>query len=138
MTRDPTSSMRSDWTFSGRGEKRPQTARAARTNDPLELPQGVRGQSPEGRRWRDLAAHYSARLGAERMEREDVRVRIRLILWLTIELERMQDQRLCDKPAPLQMLLYMQKELRDLLRSLGLHVVVPTSARNSKDYVVYR
>lgn len=33
--------------------------RAARTNEPLALPPGVRGQSPEGRRWRYLAAYYS-------------------------------------------------------------------------------
>jgi hypothetical protein len=30
MTRNQTSSRPSDWPFSGRGEKRPQTARAAR------------------------------------------------------------------------------------------------------------
>ena len=137
MSHRQTASEPSPWPFSGRGERRPQTARAARTNDPLELPPGVRGQSPEGRRWRDLAAHYSTRLGAERMNREDIRARVRLILWLTVELERLQDQRMCDKPAPLHMLLYMQKELRDLLRSLGLITVVRYSA-DGKNYVIHR
>lgn len=112
MTRYQTSSGPSDWPFSGRGEKRPQTARAARTNDPLSLPPGVRGQSPRGRRWRDLAAYYSTLLGAERMKQEEVRTRVRSVLWLTVEVERLQDQRIGDKTVSLQTLLQLQKELR--------------------------
>jgi hypothetical protein len=54
--------------FSGRGEQRPQTVRAGRTNDPLALPQMLRGRvsRPRAGCWRDLVAHYSAALG-ERM-----------------------------------------------------------------------
>jgi hypothetical protein len=49
-------------TVLGRGERRPQTARAGRTNDPFALPEALRGrgQSSEGRRWRDLARAYFA------------------------------------------------------------------------------
>ena len=80
MSQSETTSEPSPWPFSRRGERRPQTARARRSNAPLELPPGLRGQSPEGRRWRDLAEHYSTRLGTERMNREDIRARVRLIL----------------------------------------------------------
>src|SRR5262249_8416183 len=57
------------------GERRPKTARAARTNRPLELPAALRGkgQTPEGRRRRDLCRHYGQRLGAERLADEATR-----------------------------------------------------------------
>jgi hypothetical protein len=108
------------WPFSGRGEKRPQTARAKRTNDPFRLPDELHGQSPGARRWRDLVSHYSAQLGAERMKREDVRARVRSLVWLTIEIERLHDERVCDKPVPLHTLLHMTQELRTLIAELGL------------------
>jgi hypothetical protein len=107
--------------YSGRGERRPQTARAARSNDPLALPEALRGrgQSPEGRRWRDLAAHYSAQLGSQRMKREEVRARVRSLIWLTIEIERLHDIRVCDRP-PIHTLLHMVQEQRVLIAELGL------------------
>jgi hypothetical protein len=39
-----------DRPFSGRGEMPPQTARTRRTHAPFQLPPGLRGQCPEGRR----------------------------------------------------------------------------------------
>ena len=106
--------------YCGRGERRPQTARAHRTNDPLGLPDGLHGQSPGARRWRDLCRAYSAQLGAERMRHESVIARVRTICWLTCEVERLQDDRMCNKPVPLHTLLHMTQELRVLIAELGL------------------
>ena len=74
------------WPYSGRGERRPQTARAHRTNSPLELPAALRGrgQTPEGRRWRDLCRHYGSRLGPERLADEATRA----LLLNLIDLQR--------------------------------------------------
>jgi len=120
VNRNQTVAEPSSWPYSGRGERRPQTGRAARTNHPLGLPEGLHGQSPGARRWRDLARSYSARLGAERMRREDVIARVRSVVWLTLEIERLQDERLCDQPVPLHTLLHMTQELRVLISELGL------------------
>jgi hypothetical protein len=95
--------------YCGRGERRPYTARSARTNDPFRLPDDLHGQSPIARRWRDLAAAYSAQLG-ERVRREDVRARVRALIWLTLEIERLHDDRICNRPVNLQLLLHMSQE----------------------------
>ena len=108
------------WPHSGRGERRPQTGRAARTNHPLVLPPGLNGQSPAGRRWRDLVEHYSVQLGPERMRNESIRARLRSLVWLTLEIERCTDERVCDKPVAIHTLLHMGQELRVLLAELGL------------------
>jgi len=61
--------------YSRRGERRPQAPRAARTNRPLELPVALRGkgQTSEGRRWRDLCRFYGNKLAAERLADEGTR-----------------------------------------------------------------
>jgi hypothetical protein len=123
------------WPYSGRGERRPQTARAARTNDPLGLPDGLHGQSPAARRWRDLATHYSVQLGVECMKREDIRARVRSVLWLTCEVERLQDERLCGKPVATETVLHLTQELRLLLRELGLSGSTSTTLPSVADYV---
>lgn len=135
MSQPETTPQPLSWSYSGRGERRPQTARARRSNAPLELPSGIHGQSPEGRRWRDLATHYSTQLGAEHMKREDVRARVRSVLWLTVELERLQDERLCGKPVATETVLHLTQELRLLLRELGLSGSTSTTLPSVADYV---
>jgi hypothetical protein len=95
------------------------TQRASVSNDPLALPRGLLLTTHTGRRWRDLAVTWAAQLG-ERMAREDVRARVRALIWLTVELERLHDERLCDKPVPLHTLLHMTQEQRTLIAELGL------------------
>jgi hypothetical protein len=121
---------------SGRGERRPQTARAARTNDPLALPEALRGrgQSPEGRRWRDLAAHFAARLGKERMQSEATRARVRNLIWLTVELERLHDACVCDRP-PVHTWLHMSQEQRVLLTELGLSESTRSNGDDLRDHL---
>jgi hypothetical protein len=136
MDYNRTASEPSPWPYSGRGEHRPQTARAARTNDPLALPKTLRGrgQSPQGRRWRDLARAYSAQLGPERMQREDVRARLRNLIWLTIELERLHDTAVSDRP-PIHTLLHMTQEQRVLLAELGLCDATRSDAPRLSQYL---
>lgn len=76
--------------YCGRGERRPKTGRAARTNDPLRLPDGLHGNSPQARRWRDLLGFYSAQLG-DRLCREDVRALLGSLVSLTLLSERLND-----------------------------------------------
>jgi hypothetical protein len=83
----------------------------------------LNGLSPGGRRWRDLVAYYSQALGPERLRNEGVRARLRSLIWLTIEIERCTDERVCDKPMPIHTLLHMTQELRALLAELGLNHV---------------
>jgi hypothetical protein len=110
------------WPYSGRGERRPQTARAHRTNSPLELPATLRGkgQTPEGRRWRDLCRHYGSRLGPERLADEATRAQLLNLIWLTLELERIRDAPAAQRP-PVHTLLHMSQEQRVLLQQLGLN-----------------
>src|SRR5262245_16138276 len=93
--------------------------RAARTNNPLLLPPGVSSRSSQGRRWRDLASSYAARLG-DRITDEAIVARLRSVIWLSIEIERLQAERLCNQPVPVHTLLHMTQELRVLLSELGL------------------
>src|SRR5262249_27446783 len=101
--------------------RRPQTARAARTNSPLEPPEHLRGKghTAAGRRWRDLCRFYGNRLGASRLADEATRARLLNLIWLTLELERLRDARVCDRP-PVHTLLHMSQEQRVLLQELGL------------------
>jgi hypothetical protein len=110
------------WPYSGRGERRPQTARAHRTNSPLELPATLRGkgQTPEGRRWRDLCHHYGGKLGPERLVDEATRAQLLNLIWLTLELERIRDAPAPQRP-PVHTLLHMSQEQRVLLQQLGLN-----------------
>jgi hypothetical protein len=101
-------------------EQRAATARSRTTNDPLRWPVGLHPQSGVARRWRDLATHYAAQLGPERMAREDVRTRLRSVLWLSVEVDRLQGERLCDRPVPLHSVLHAAQELKALLNELGL------------------
>ena len=60
------------------------------------------------------------------MKREDVRARVRSLIWLTIELERLHDTRVCDRP-PIHTLLHMSQEQRVLIAELGLSDATRTS-----------
>ena len=107
------------WPYSGRGERRPQTARAHRTNSPLELPATLRGkgQTPEGRRWRDLCRHYGSRLGPERLADEATRAQLLNLIDLTLRLERIRDSA---QQPPTHTILHLCQEQRALLAELGL------------------
>jgi hypothetical protein len=121
VSQDEVASRTAPWPYSGRGERRPQTARAARTNSPLELPAALRGkgQTPEGRRWRDLCRHYGSRLGPERLADEGTRALLLNLIWLTLELERIRDAPPAQRP-PIHTLLHTAQEQRALLQQLGL------------------
>jgi hypothetical protein len=110
------------WPYSGRGQRRPQTARSRRTNSPLELPAALRGkgQSPEGRRWRDLCRFYGSRLGPERLADEATRALLLNLIWLSLELERIRDLPTSQRP-PVHTSLHMSQEQRTLLQQLGLN-----------------
>jgi hypothetical protein len=90
--------------------------RAARTNQPLALPAGMRSRSPEGRRWRDLCRHYGNRLGAERLADEATRAKLLALIHLTMRLELARD---AATPLPLHSELHAVQELRTLLQDLG-------------------
>ena len=63
--------------------------KAAVTNDSVKLLGDIKiNMSPEARRWRDLWNHYASRLG-NRVNGENVRVRLLALIDLTMELERM-------------------------------------------------
>jgi hypothetical protein len=110
----------SPWPFSGRGEKRPQTGRAKRTNFPLEPPAALRGKgnTPAGRRWRDLCRFYGNRLGAERLKDEATRAKLLALIHLTLRLEAARD---AGQKLPLHSELHAVQELRTLLQDLGLN-----------------
>jgi hypothetical protein len=112
----------SPWPFSGRGERRPQTARAARTNHPLEPPAALRGrgQSAEFRRWRDLCHHFGQRLGPKRLADEATRALLLNLIWVTLQIERMRDAPLAQQP-PTHTQLHCVQEQRTLLQALGLN-----------------
>jgi hypothetical protein len=102
----------------------------------LALPSRLSLTTARGRRWRDLAVHYSQQLGDERMTREDVRARLRSLIWLTIEFERLQDETICDQPVAIHSVLHMTQEQRALLNELGLCDAPPSDALPSvADYV---
>jgi hypothetical protein len=103
---------------SGRGERRPQTARAARTNDPLRLPEGLHGLSPQARRWRDLINAYSAKLG-ERMKDEHVRVLLGSLVSLTLIAERLNDEVTRGQPVDPNHLIQVSQTIMRLLNELG-------------------
>jgi hypothetical protein len=106
--------------YSGVGEIRPLTARARRTNSPLDLPATLRGkgQTPEGRRWRDLCRHYGSKIGNERLADEGIRAKLLSLIHLTLRLEQMRD---AATPLPLHSELHAVQELRTLLQDLGLN-----------------
>jgi hypothetical protein len=109
------------WPYSGRGERRPQTARAHRTNSPLELPAALRGkgQTPEGRRWRDLCRYYGGKLGAERLTDEATRAQLLNLIQMTLDLEHYRDLSPVQRPR-VETILHLVQEQRVLLASLGL------------------
>jgi hypothetical protein len=92
--------------------------RAARTNNPLALPAGMRSRSPQGRRWRDLCHAWGQRLGPERLADEATRVKLLSLIHLTMRLEAMRD---AATPLPLHSELHAVQELRTLLQDLGLN-----------------
>ena len=93
MSHDRTAFGTAPWPYSGRGERRPQTACAHRTNSPLELPATLRGkgETPEGRRWRDLVRHWGNKLGPQCLRDEGTRAKLLNLVWMTLELEAMRD-----------------------------------------------
>ena len=121
------------WPHSGRGERRPQTARAHRTNHPLELPAALRGkgQTPEGRRWRDFCRHWGGRLGPERLADEATRAQLLNLIWLTLELERIRDASAPQRP-PVHTLLHMSQEQRVLLQQFGLNEAYQKQRRDAR------
>jgi hypothetical protein len=58
-----------------------------------------RGQSRQGRRWLDLAQHYSALLGPERIKHEPTVAKVRALIWTTLEAERLSDLHLRGEPV---------------------------------------
>jgi hypothetical protein len=113
----------------------PPSQRSAVTNDPLALPPALLLTTSAGRRWRDLAVSYAEQLGPERMTREDVRARLRSLIWITVELERLHDERVCDRPVPLHTMLHLAQEQRALIAELGLGAAHATTAPSVADYV---
>jgi len=105
--------------YSGRGERRPQTARAARTNDPLRLPDGMRGMSAQGRRWRDLVGFYAAQLG-ERIKQEQVRALVSSLVSMTLISERLNDRVTRGEEVDPNHLIQLSQSLLRLLSELGL------------------
>jgi hypothetical protein len=93
--------------------------RSSATNDPLAPPTGLLLTTRRGRRWRDLAEAYSAALGLDQMKREDVRARVRGLIWVTMQIEMLHDQSICDNA---QLILHLQQEQRATLNELGLTV----------------
>jgi hypothetical protein len=53
------------------------------------------------------------------MKHEATRARVRSLIWLTLELERLRDGRICDRP-PIHTLLHMAQEQRVLIAELDL------------------
>ena len=106
---------------SGRGERRPHTAYAWRTNHPLELPAALRGKghTPIGRRWRDLCRHWGNKLGPERLRDEGTRAKLLNLIWMTLELEAMRDADSARR-SPVHTQLHLCQEQRTLLAELGL------------------
>jgi hypothetical protein len=123
---------------SGCGEKRPQTRRARRTNTPLELPAALRGKgnSPEGRRWRDLCRYYGNKLGTQRLADEATRARLLNLIWLTLELERIRDAPITQQP-PIHTVLHLSQEQRVLLAELGLNESTTASPVASSSLTEY-
>jgi hypothetical protein len=113
--------------------RRSPLVRAARSNDPLMLPAGIDARSPAGRRWNDLAAHYSQQIGPQRLAFESTRAKLTSLLWLTLQLERARDATKGDC-LPIHTMLHLAQEQRVLISELGLDVPVTVN----RDYVSYR
>lgn len=105
--------------YSGRGERRPQTARAARTNDPLRLPDGIHGMSQQGRRWRDLVGFYASQLG-ERIRQEQVRALVGSLVSMTLVSERLNDRVTRGEDVDPNHIIQLSQSILRLLSELGL------------------
>jgi hypothetical protein len=113
-------------------KERGPTARSKLSNNPLLRPEGVSAQSNAGRRWRDLASYYGKVLGPERLSREDIRAKLRNVIWLTLETEQLRTERLCGRPVSIHQVLHLSQELKALLGDLGLaEPSAPGSASSS-------
>ena len=73
-----------------------------------------------GAGWRDLAEPYAGLLGPERMAARGRARPAAQLLWLTVEIERLQSERMSDRPVPLHTVLHATQERRALLTELGL------------------
>jgi hypothetical protein len=82
----------------GKGQSRPTTRKAAKTNNPLLLPPGTDRTSPRARRWRDIATFYAAQLG-DRIKQEPVRALLISLVSMTLMLERLNDKVARDEQA---------------------------------------
>jgi hypothetical protein len=69
---------------------RPQTIRAALTNDPFRAPGGIDGRSAEARRFRDLCHGLAADFGGAEEINEATALLIRNAATLSLHLERLQ------------------------------------------------
>jgi hypothetical protein len=91
-------------------DARPKVLKSRLTNDPLVLPAGLNARSTEGRRWRDLALAYSEQLGPQRMKYDGVVQRLRSLLWLSLELDRMTAERYAGQAVPLHSVFTVAKK----------------------------
>jgi hypothetical protein len=93
--------------------------RALLTNNPFAPPVGLPPRAR--RRYRDLMFDYRKRLG-QRVERPDVQARLRSLVWLQIELERLQIERLREgeNKREFYTVLHATQEHSHLLAELGL------------------
>ncbi|MCK1354642.1 hypothetical protein IVB56_27235 [Bradyrhizobium sp. CW7] len=126
--------------YSGKGERRPQTGRAARTNDPLRLPDGMHGMSPQGRRWRDLVGFYTAQLG-ERSRQEQVRALLGSLISMTLISERLNDRVTRGEDVDPNHLIQLSQSILRLLNELGLNGAPSkpdTEGPSLKDHIARR
>ncbi|MEX2430302.1 MAG: hypothetical protein WD645_00100 [Dehalococcoidia bacterium] len=96
------------------------TSRAALTNDPLGLPPGLSRSSAAGRRWRDLAEAYSAQLGPELMQREDVRLLVGNLISFSMLAERQRARIARDEEVDVNQFIQLNQTIRGLLDRLSL------------------
>ena len=110
-----------------RSFRRSAFVQAARTNNPLQLPAGMRSRSPQGRRWRDLS-HAWGEARPRRLADEATRAQLLNLIWLTMELECIRDLPTSQRP-PVHTLLHMSQEQRVLLQQLGLNEPTQSNGR---------
>jgi hypothetical protein len=76
--------------------------------------------SSRGRRWRDLVTIFAEQLGEERMRDEAIKTRLGVLVMLTLELERLSEEQVCDRPLDPHQLVHLAQEQRALMQELGL------------------
>jgi hypothetical protein len=95
------------------------TRRAKQSNDPLRLP-NINGNSPTGRRWRDLVRHYADALGEERMRHEATRAQVGSVVSLTLQSESLQARLARGETVDSDQIIRTANALRRAVKGLGL------------------